>query len=132
MAFCDQFKKLRKKKNIKQNQLAEMLGVRQYVISSWETGRSEPSIGQICKISEIMQIPTDYLLDRHTVVLTDDNKFTRIEDKCFEEQEQNENALTDYGEEFNKIVEGLSDFEKDKVLDVVKKCVELVKINMLG
>ena len=79
MAFCDQFKKLRKRKGIKQNDLADMLGVKQYVISSWETGRSEPNISQICKLADILEIPTDYLLDCHTILVADSTNFQKVE-----------------------------------------------------
>ena len=36
-----------KRKNISQDELAGELNVKQYVISSWEIGRSEPNIEQI-------------------------------------------------------------------------------------
>ena len=60
MAFCNQLKKLRKRNNIKQVELANMLGVKQYVISGWETSRSEPSISQICKLAEIFEVLSSF------------------------------------------------------------------------
>ena len=54
MGFSEQLAKLRKRKKIKQTEFAKMLGVKQYVISSWEIGRSEPSIKQIVKICDIL------------------------------------------------------------------------------
>ena len=47
MAFKDSLKKLRVRNNLSQTELAEKLNVKQYVISSWEIGRSEPSINQL-------------------------------------------------------------------------------------
>ena len=47
MAFKDALKKLRIRNNLNQVELADKLNVKQYVISSWEIGRSEPSIKQL-------------------------------------------------------------------------------------
>ena len=44
MSFNEQLTKLRKRNNITQIELANLMNVKQYVISSWETGRSEPNI----------------------------------------------------------------------------------------
>ena len=44
MAFKDSLEKLRIRNNLSQIELADKLNVKQYVISSWENGRSEPSI----------------------------------------------------------------------------------------
>ena len=79
MAFCNQLKKLRKRNNIKQVELANILGVKQYVISGWETSRSEPSISQICKLAEIFEVPIDYLLDTHTIRVSDNDDFKKVE-----------------------------------------------------
>ena len=43
MSFNEQLTKLRKRNNITQIELANLMNVKQYVISSWETGRSEPN-----------------------------------------------------------------------------------------
>ena len=51
MAFKDSLKKLRVRNNLSQTELAEKLNVKQYVISSWEIGRSEPSINQLISLS---------------------------------------------------------------------------------
>ena len=68
MSFNEQLTKLRKRNNITQIELANLMNVKQYVISSWETGRSEPNISQIIKLSDIFKIPTDYLLDRPIII----------------------------------------------------------------
>ena len=47
MTFGETLKRLRQRNNISQDELAKKLNVKQYVISSWEIGRSEPNIEQI-------------------------------------------------------------------------------------
>ena len=54
MSFSENLKKLRKRANLSQSELANLLGINQYNISFWEIGRSEPNIEQIIKISEIL------------------------------------------------------------------------------
>ena len=78
MAFKDSLKKLRVRNNLSQIELAEKLNVKQYVISSWEIGRSEPSINQIVELSNIFKIPTDYLLDKDVVIVSSEEEFTII------------------------------------------------------
>ncbi len=121
MAFCDQFKKLRRRKGIKQNDLADMLGVKQYVISSWETGRSEPNISQICKIADILEIPTDYLLDCHTILVADNSNFQKVEKNIKMDIED------DVVRTFQIEIEGLTDSQKTAILDIIKSLTKLIR-----
>ena len=121
MAFCDQFKKLRKRKGIKQNDLADMLGVKQYVISSWETGRSEPNISQICKLADILEIPTDYLLDCHTILVADSTNFQKVEKNIKMDIEDN------VVRSFQIEIVDLTDAQKTAILDIVKSLTKLIK-----
>ena len=121
MAFCDQFKKLRRRKGIKQNDLADMLGVKQYVISSWETGRSEPNISQICKIADILEIPTDYLLDCHTILVADNSNFQKVEKNIKMDIED------DIVRSFQIEIEDLTDYQKTAILDIVKSLTKLIR-----
>lgn len=47
---------LRKKKNLTQNQLAEILGVSDRTISKWETGRGMPELSLLIPLSEQLGI----------------------------------------------------------------------------
>lgn len=47
---------LRKKKNLTQNQLAEILGVSDGTISKWETGRGMPELSLLIPLSEQLGI----------------------------------------------------------------------------
>ena len=121
MAFCNQLKKLRKRNNIKQVELANMLGVKQYVISGWETSRSEPSISQICKLAEIFDVPIDYLLDTHTIRVSDIGDFKKVERNIKMDIEDK------FVTEFQCIINDLSDNQKDAVIDMVKSFIKISK-----
>lgn len=63
--FGENLKRIRMNKNLNQNELAEMLGYKQVTISSWENGRTEPSMGDISKISNILECSQSELLGIH-------------------------------------------------------------------
>ena len=44
-----------------QPEWAEALGVRTTTIVSWEKGRTEPTLSQVRKISELSGIPMDFI-----------------------------------------------------------------------
>lgn len=44
-----------------QKELAEILGVTQVTVNNWENGKSEPSLSQLRKISELSGIPMDFI-----------------------------------------------------------------------
>jgi transcriptional regulator with XRE-family HTH domain len=56
-------KSLMEKKNIKQLQLAEMLGVRQSQISNWLNQKSLPGYYSIKLLCEKLDVSADYLLE---------------------------------------------------------------------
>ena len=60
--FCERLKELRKEQGISQPKLAEILGVSNGMISFWENGINEPTIGYVIKLSKIFEVSTDYLL----------------------------------------------------------------------
>lgn len=55
-------KALRVGHNISQKELAEILGVSQQTVASWEVGRTEPSNIFLSSLSEIFNVSADYLL----------------------------------------------------------------------
>jgi transcriptional regulator with XRE-family HTH domain len=60
--FSDKLKELRKNKNLTQKEIAEMLGIKQNSYSDWETGKNEPSLSNVVKLSSILNVTTDELL----------------------------------------------------------------------
>ena len=61
--FSDKIKDLRKSKGLTQNELGEMCGVSGVSVYKWETGRVEPDISNIKKLSEIFGVSVNFLLD---------------------------------------------------------------------
>ncbi|MGL4606206.1 MAG: helix-turn-helix domain-containing protein [Eubacteriaceae bacterium] len=59
----NKFKQLRKELGFSQVALAETLGVTQTAVSQWETGKSNPDIEILKKLSKSYHVTIDYLLD---------------------------------------------------------------------
>ena len=55
---------LAKSNGIQQKELAKMIGVQPSAISDWKSGRIRPSVEDICKLADIFDVETDYLLGR--------------------------------------------------------------------
>lgn len=51
----------RKNSGLTQQQVADILGVSKFTVLNWETGKTEPSVSQLAKISELAKIPMDYI-----------------------------------------------------------------------
>ena len=75
MTFGKTLKRLRQRDNISQDELARVLNVKQYIISSWEIRRSEPNINQIIFLSTFFKVPTDYLLGKEFIMVNDEKEF---------------------------------------------------------
>ena len=63
-SFSSRLRLLRKNRNINQTRLAEMLGFGYTAIANYESGRNEPSLGDLCRIADYFDVSTDYLLGR--------------------------------------------------------------------
>lgn len=121
MAFKDQLTKLRKRNNITQTDLANKMNVKQYVISSWETGRSEPSIDQIIELSSIFNVPTDYILDRNIICTSSSTSFESTLDNI------KLDSYDDFLSVVNNLCSGLSDNKRQKLLNIIKASVDLTQ-----
>ena len=108
MAFKDSLKKLRIRNNLSQIELADKLNVKQYVISSWEIGRSEPSINQIIELANIFKIPTDYLLDKELIMVSSENEFNIVT------KEMANDSIDEFEECIEKIRNNCSDEQKKR------------------
>lgn len=60
--FTDRLKTLRKEKKLTQKELAEQIGIKQNSYSDWETGKNEPSLENIIKLTKILDTTADELL----------------------------------------------------------------------
>ena len=121
MGFKEQLTKLRKRNNLTQTDLANIMGVKQYVVSSWETGRSEPSITQLYKLGDIFKISSDYLLDKPFVHTSSEEEFNKIIENVKLDSED------DFINEVSKLCDGLNKDKKNKMLDIIKASINFNK-----
>lgn len=119
MSFQTQLIKLRKRANLKQLELAEQMNVKQYVISSWETGRSEPNIEQIIKLSNILNAPSDYLLDNPIIKVYSEEEFINMT-RHFELDNED-----DLSNELINLYQKLDEQKKKDLLQLVKSITNL-------
>ncbi len=60
--FGDRLRQLRKEKNLTQRQLADLIGVKNSVISFYEVGERTPSLDAVIKLATVLHVSTDNLL----------------------------------------------------------------------
>lgn len=63
MKFCDKLQKLRKEKNMSQEQLADRCDVSRQAVSKWESGKSYPDMDKIMQLCKILECNLDDLID---------------------------------------------------------------------
>ena len=114
MAFKDSLKKLRVRNNLSQTELAEKLNVKQYVISSWEIGRSEPSINQLIILSDIFKVPTDYLLDKDVIIVSSEAEFNIVTTEMVKD------AIDEFEECIENIRQNCSNEQKKEISNILK------------
>lgn len=61
--FCKNLKEARKLRNLTQKEVARELGFVESCYANWEQGRSEPSIEMLRKLSAILSVGLDELID---------------------------------------------------------------------
>lgn len=79
MNFGENLQKLRKEKNISQEQLAEELNVSRQTIGKWENGITYPETECLIQISDFFEVSIDFLLkgtvtDRNIMETASNNK----------------------------------------------------------
>ena len=62
ISFAETLRRLRLKKDISQQQLADLIHVQRSTIASWETGRRIPDVAMISQLSECLGVDVDTLL----------------------------------------------------------------------
>lgn len=73
--FDKRLKEVRKKRSFTQATLAEELEVSKGTVAMWETGKRKPDFEMLCRLSELLDVKTDYLLGQ-----TDDDSSTTLSD----------------------------------------------------
>lgn len=64
MSIGEKIKENRKKKNMSQEQFAEIFNITRQTVSNWENGKSYPDLEVILKISDFFEVSTDELLKK--------------------------------------------------------------------
>lgn len=62
--FTERLKELRKNKGLKQQEIAELLGVKRNTYSDWENGKTEPSFENLIKLADLLEVTLDWLFGR--------------------------------------------------------------------
>ena len=62
--FGDNIKRLRKNKGLKQQEIAELLGVKRNTYSDWENGKTDPSFENLVKLADLFDVSLDWLFGR--------------------------------------------------------------------
>lgn len=77
MSIGSNIKKWREIRNLKQSELAEMIGVSDKTVSSWEINRTEPKMGMVEKISAALNCKkTDIIgTDEHDTTISQNDEF---------------------------------------------------------
>lgn len=63
MGFAENLKEIRTKRNLSQEELAEMLGVSRQAVSKWEQGNGYPEVETLLLLSRKLNISLDLLMD---------------------------------------------------------------------
>jgi len=62
--FGERLKEIRIEKHLHQSDIAKMLHVSTNTIHAWEKDKQEPSMANILKLSELLEVSLDYLFGK--------------------------------------------------------------------
>ena len=88
MAFSDKLRIHRTNINLTQEELADKINVSQKTISSWETGRSEPTMKELTRLCNLFDCTMSDLSDtrdRKTGEITMDDVLVKLRDMSLDE-----------------------------------------------
>lgn len=60
--MLEQMRFLRRKKGLTMKQLGEIIGVTEVTVSTYETGKREPSLDTLCAIADALDVSLDMLI----------------------------------------------------------------------
>lgn len=72
--LCKRLKKLRKDHGLTQEQMGTIINVKKGTISYYENGRNRPSIEDLSKFADHLNISLDYFVGRDYQVITDNTE----------------------------------------------------------
>lgn len=112
----NKLKKLRKDRNLKQEELANLLNISASTIGMYEQGRREPDNATLKKIANFFEVSTDYLLDNYS---SSKHDFELIEKGALKK------ALIEAG--YMKENEDLSKEELERLMEFVRNNKDFIK-----
>ncbi len=62
IAFSEQLRRLRKQKDLTQQELGDKVGTKRQNIANWEIGKSEPSLGDLVALANYFGVSVDSLV----------------------------------------------------------------------
>ncbi len=133
MSFSERLKEARKKKNLSQTDIANYLKKKTTAISQWEHGRTEPCIKDLKKLTEVLDVTIEYLLEIETkqpkppIAYTFEEDLKRLNQKGIDKVTDFIKVLKDhpiYSTSFTTFVEN----EKENVMSEFKKILNKLKI----
>ena len=101
MSIGENIKKWRELRNLKQSELAELLGVSDKTVSSWEINRTEPKMGMVekisaalnCKKTDIIGLDDDNIANDFQLSARDERDISRRLEKTLDDLENQQDAL---------------------------------------
>ncbi len=94
MDFCRKLKIIRHQNNLKQQQLADILGITRSAYCSYETGRRSVDLDTIVKLSNFYNIPIEnFFEDDLTIVCDNDNYESEPDTRYLSQLSRDEIAL---------------------------------------
>ena len=63
-SISTRLRQLREELHLRQDQVAQLMGVNKNAISTYENGTREPSLGMLVRLAHLYRVSTDYLLGR--------------------------------------------------------------------
>lgn len=79
---------IREKKGLRQDDIAEALGVAQQTVLKWENGKTEPKASQIVKLSNVLGVPIDALFGNETITVDQEMEYKIRETAKLNEEEK--------------------------------------------
>jgi transcriptional regulator with XRE-family HTH domain len=117
MNICSNIKKLRRERDITQEQLAEYLNISVSAISQWECGKTTPDISQLAPLANIFDVSADVLLGIDVM-----NKEKQIQDIIVNAERIH---FTAYEKSISILREGLKEYPNSyEIMERLMYCIQ--------
>ncbi|HEM9532901.1 TPA: helix-turn-helix transcriptional regulator [Streptococcus agalactiae] len=130
--FPQKLREERKKRGFTQQEVADKIGINRGSYSNWENGKREPTLDNIIKLANILDVTVDYLLGRsdnfsNTIVLSKNNmkSFSKRLKELRLEKNQTQRQLAD---ELGVNRVNVTRWEKGNTEPSFSKLIELSKL----